>query len=303
MRRTKRFSMEQKKARWGWIFVTPSLVFFAVFSFYPIFNAFYLSFFRKNLLSLKPPTFIGFGNYTYLFTSSLFKESVVNTAIFTFGTFVPLLVLSLILAAFIMSRKRFQKFYQMVLYSPAALSSVVAAMIWLLIFDPRGLANQGLNLLFSTSGVNYHWLSNDTMLRLSTIIVYVWKYVGYFTVIFVAGIGAIPNTLHEAALIDGADRWQDFWHITFPLLKPTTLLVSVMAMIQCLKTFSTQYLFTTAGAPRQPINVLTLNIYYTAIKDHSIGRASAMSVLLFLVMLVFTWLQLRLSRTEEVTYM
>lgn len=303
MRRTKRFSMEQKKARWGWIFVTPSLVFFAVFSFYPIFNAFYLSFFRKNLLSLKPPTFIGFGNYTYLFSSLLFKESVVNTAIFTFGTFVPLLVLSLILAAFIMSRKRFQKFYQMVLYSPAALSSVVAAMIWLLIFDPRGLANQGLNLLFGTSGVNYHWLSNDAMLRLSTIIVYVWKYVGYFTVIFVAGIGAVPHTLHEAALIDGADRWQDFWHITFPLLKPTTLLVSVMAMIQCLKTFSTQYLFTTAGAPRQPINVLTLNIYYTAIKDHSIGRASAMSVLLFLVMLVFTWLQLRLSRTEEVTYM
>jgi len=295
--------MEQKKARWGWIFVTPSLVFFAVFSFYPIFNAFYLSFFRKNLLSLKPPTFIGFGNYTYLFSSPLFKESVVNTAIFTFGTFVPLLVLSLILAAFIMSRKRFQKFYQMVLYSPAALSSVVAAMIWLLIFDPRGLANQGLNILFGTSGVNYHWLSNDAMLRLSTIIVYVWKYVGYFTVIFVAGIGAVPHTLHEAALIDGADRWQDFWHITFPLLKPTTLLVSVMAMIQCLKTFSTQYLFTTAGAPRQPINVLTLNIYYTAIKDHSIGRASAMSVLLFLVMLVFTWLQLRLSKTEEVTYM
>jgi len=295
--------MEQKKARWGWIFVTPSLVFFAVFSFYPIFNAFYLSFFRKNLLSLKPPTFIGFGNYTYLLSSPLFKESVVNTAIFTFGTFVPLLVLSLILAAFIMSRKRFQKFYQMVLYSPAALSSVVAAMIWLLIFDPRGLANQGLNILFGTSGVNYHWLSNDAMLRLSTIIVYVWKYVGYFTVIFVAGIGAVPHTLHEAALIDGADRWQDFWHITFPLLKPTTLLVSVMAMIQCLKTFSTQYLFTTAGAPRQPINVLTLNIYYTAIKDHSIGRASAMSVLLFLVMLVFTWLQLRLSKTEEVTYM
>ena len=303
MRRAKRFSMEQKKARWGWIFVTPSLVFFAVFSFYPIFNAFYLSFFRKNLLSLKPPTFIGFGNYAYLFRSSLFRESVVNTAIFTFGAFVPLLVLSLVLAAFIMSRKRFQKLYQMVLYSPAALSSVVAALIWLLIFDPRGLANQGLNLLFGTSGVNYHWLSNDTMLRLSTIIVYVWKYIGYFTVIFVAGIGAIPHTLHEAALIDGADRWQDFWHITFPLLKPTTLLVSVMAMIQCLKTFSTQYLFTKAGAPVRPIDVLTLNIYNTAIKDHSIGRASAMSVLLFLVMLIFTWLQLRVSRTEEVSYM
>ena len=252
MRRTKRFSMEQKKARWGWIFVAPSLVFFALFSFYPIFNAFYLSFFRKNLLSLKPPTFIGFGNYTYLFRSSLFRESVVNTAIFTFGAFVPLLVLSLVLAAFIMSRKRFQKLYQMILYSPAALSSVVAALIWLLIFDPRGLANQGSTSFWHVGGE----LSLAFQRRHAPPVYRhrgVWKYVGYFTVIFVAGIGAIPHTLHEAALIDGADRWQDFWHITFPLLKPTTLLVSVMAMIQCLKTFSTQYLFTKAGAPTRPI--------------------------------------------------
>ncbi len=303
MRQNKRFSMEQKKARWGWIFVAPSLVFFLVFSFYPIFNAFYMSFFKKNLLSLKPPVFVGLGNYSYLFKSSLFWQSAANTAIFTVGAFVPLLVLSLVLAALIMSRRRFQKLIQMILYSPAALSSVVAALIWLLIFDPRGLANQGLNTLFRTSGVNYHWLSSTGMLRLSTIIVYVWKYVGYFTVVFVAGIGAIPHSLHEAALIDGADRWKDFWHITFPLLKPTTLLVSVMAMIQCLKTFSTQYLFSKAGAPTRPIDVITLNIYNTAIKDHNIGRASAMSILLFLVMLFLTWLQFRISKTEEVSYM
>lgn len=303
MRQNKRFSMEQQKARWGWIFVTPAIVFFLVFSFYPIFNAIYLSFFRKNLLSLKPPEFIGFENYTYLFGNKAFWESVGNTARFTAGTFIPLVGLSLTLAALIMSRKRCQKLYQMVLYAPAALSSVVAALIWLLIFDPRGIANQGLNALFGTSGVNYHWLSSPSMLRAATVIVYVWKYIGYFTVIFVAGIGAIPYSLHEAALIDGADRWQDFWHITFPLLKPTTLLVSIMTMIQCLKTFSTQYLFTTAGAPMAPINVLTLNIYYTAIKDHRIGRASAMSVLLFLVMLLFTWLQFRVSKTDEVSYM
>lgn len=295
--------MEQRKARWGWVFVTPSLLFFFVFSFYPIFNAFYLSFFKKNLLSLRPPTFIGLDNYAYLMTSSRFWQSVKNTGIFTLGAFVPLLVFSLILAALIMSRPRFRKVYQMILYSPAALSSVVAALIWLLIFDPRGIANQALNALLGTSGVNYHWLSSPGMLRLSTIMVYVWKYIGYFTVIFVAGIGAIPGSLHEAALIDGADRWTDFWYITFPLLKPTTALVSVMAMIQCLKTFSTQYLFVRAGAMTQPIEVITLGIYNTAIKDYSIGRASAMSVLLFLVMLGFTWIQLRLSRTEEVSYM
>ena len=303
MRRNKGFSMERKKARWGWVFVTPSLILFSAFSFYPIINAFYESFFNRNLLSLRPPSFVGWNNYTYLFRSREFWLSVQNTLIFTGGTFVPLVVFSLILAILIMSISRFQRFFQMAFYSPAVLSSVVAAMIWLLIFDPRGLANQGMNAFLGTTGVNYNWLSTTGVLRLSTIIVYFWKYIGYFTVMFVSGIGAIPHTLNEAALIDGANRWQLFWHVTFPLLKPTTILVSIMTMIQCLKTFSTQYMFTAAGAPTRPINVITLNIYNTAIKDYRIGRATAMSILLFIVMFTFTWLQLRVSRTEDVSYM
>lgn len=303
MRKRRGFSMEQQKAKWGWIFVIPALILFSLFSFYPIFTAFYTSFYNKNLLSLRPPKYIGWANYQYLFKSTEFHESVINTAIFTAGTFIPLVVFSLILAAFIMSINRFQRFFQMAFYAPAVLSSVVAALIWLLIFDPRGIANQGLNSLLGTSGVNYHWLSKAGMLRLSTIIVYFWKYIGYFTIVFVSGIGSIPYTLHEAALIDGTNRWQNFWYITFPLLKPTTLLVSVMALIQCLKTFSTQYLFSSSGAPTRPINVITLNIYNTAIKDYRIGRASAMSILLFLVMFLFTYFQLKVSKTEEVTYM
>src|SRR5690554_691261 len=266
-------------------------------------NAFYESFFNRNLLSLRPPRFVGWDNYTYLFRSKDFWLSVQNTLIFTLGTFLPLLVFSLILAVFIMSISRFRRFFQMAFYSPAVLSSVVAAMIWLLIFDPRGLANQGMNSLLGTAGVNYNWLSTTTMLRLSTIIVYFWKYIGYFTVLFVSGIGSIPDTLGEAALIDGANRWTMFWYVTFPLLKPTTLLVSIMTMIQCLKTFSTQYMFTSAGAPTRPINVITLSIYNTAIKDYRIGRATAMSILLFIVMFAFTWLQLKVSRTEDVSHM
>ena len=219
MRRKRGFSMERKKALWGWIFVIPSLLFFSAFSFYPIINAFYESFFNRNLLSLRPPRFVGWSNYTYLFNSRDFWLSVQNTAIFTVGTFIPLVVFSLILAVFIMSISRFRRFFQLAFYAPAVLSSVVAALIWLLIFDPRGLANQGMNALLGTTGVNYNWLSDTFMLRLSTIVVYFWKYIGYFTVLFVSGIGAIPHTLTEAALIDGANRWQLFWRITFPLLK------------------------------------------------------------------------------------
>ena len=295
--------IERKKAIWGWIFVAPSLLFFSLFSFYPIANAFYTSLFKKDLLSLRPPKFVGIKQYTYLLTSPSFWNSVKATAIFTLGTFIPLVVFSLIFAAFIMSRKRFQKFFQMAYYSPAVLSSVVAAAIWLLILDPRGLANQFVNLLMNSPGVDHKWLASIGMVRFSTILVYFWKYVGYFTIIFIAGMASIPRSLHEAARIDGANSWQAFWRITFPLIKPTTLLVSVVAMIQCLKTFSTQYLFVQSGAPRGPIDVITLNIYYTAIRDHRIGRASAMSIILFAIMLFFTWLQLRVSKSEEVSYM
>lgn len=301
-KKQKNWSMERKKARWGWIFVTPALLFFMTFSFYPILNAFYMSLTKKDLLSLKPPEFIWFRNYSYLFKSPDFWNSLKSTTLFTLGTFLLLLVFSLALGAFIISRKRFQTLLQMVFYSPALLSSVVAALIWFLIFDPRGLANQFVNFICRTPGIDHNWLASSNMLRLSTIIVYFWKYVGYFTIIFVAGMGGIPKSLHEAAEIDGANRWQDFWLIVFPLIKPTTLLVSVMAMLQCLKTFSTQYLFTTSGAPTKPINVITLNIYNTAIRDHRIGRASAMSVVLFLIMLVLSWLQFKLSREEDISY-
>ena len=294
--------IEHKKARWGWVFIFPSLVFFALFNFYPIFNALYTSLFRKKLLSLKPPEFIGFDNYIYLFKSPDFWNSIRATVVFTIGTFIPMVVFSLIFAVFIISRKRFKKFFQMAYYSPAVLSSVVVAAIWLLIFDPRGLSNQFVNFILNTPGIDHKWLVNSAMVQMSTMLVYFWKYVGYFTIIFLVGLASIPQSIHEAAKMDGVNAWTGFCYITLPLLKPTTILVSIMSMLQCLKTFSTQYLFTQGGAPMEPINVITLNLYHTAIRDHRIGLASAMSIILFCIMLFFTWLQFKGSRSDEVSY-
>jgi len=284
------------------MFVLPSLLFFSLFSFYPILNALYTSFFRKKLLSLRPPRFIAFDNYIYLLNSPDFWNSIRATAVFTVGTFIPMVIFSLLLAALIMSRKRFQKLFQMAYYSPAVLSSVVVATIWLLIFDPRGLGNQAVNYIMHSPGVDHKWLAGSIMVQFSTMMVYFWKYVGYFTIIFLVGLASIPQSIHEAAKIDGVNSWTGFWYITLPLLKPTTILVSIMSMLQCLKTFSTQYLFTQGGAPIEPINVITLNLYHTAIRDHRIGRASAMSIILFAIMLVFTWLQFKASRSDEVSY-
>lgn len=294
--------IEHKKARWGWVFIIPSLAFFSLFSFFPIVNALHTSLFRKKLLSLKPPRFIGFDNYIYLLQSPDFWNSIRATVVFTIGTFVPMVLFSLIFALFIMSRKRFQKFFQTAYYSPAVLSSVVVAAIWLLILDPRGLANQLVNFILDTPGIDHKWLAHSAMVQISTMMVYFWKYVGYFTIIFLVGLGSIPKSIHEAARTDGATSWTDFWYITLPLLKPTTVLVSIMSMLQCLKTFSTQYLFTQGGAPMEPINVITLNLYHTAIRDRRIGLASAMSIILFCMMLFFTWLQFKTFRSDEVRY-
>jgi multiple sugar transport system permease protein len=294
--------IEYKKNRWGWVFIFPSLVFFAFFSFYPILNALYTSLFKKKLLSLKPPKFIGLDNYIYLLQSPDFWNSIRATMVFTLGTFIPMVIFSLIFAQFIVSRKRFQKFFQMAYYSPAVLSSVVVAAIWLLIFDPRGLSNQLVNFIMNTPGIDHKWLANASMVQISTMLVYFWKYVGYFTIIFVVGLTSIPKSIYEAARIDGVNSWTGFWYITLPLLKPTTILVSIMAMLQCLKTFSTQYLFTQGGAPIGPINVVTLNLYNTAIRDHRIGLASAMSIILFVIMLFFTWLQFKTARSDEISY-
>ncbi|MBN2658545.1 MAG: sugar ABC transporter permease [Spirochaetales bacterium] len=294
--------IDRKLARWGLIFVAPSIAFFSLFSFYPISMAFYTSLFKKNLLSLKKPDFVGLANYKYLFASSDFWNSVEATFIFALGTFLPLLILSLMLAAFIMNIPKARRFFQMAYYTPAVISSVVSAAIWLLIFDPRGLGNQWVNMIMNTPGIDHRWLADSVMVRVSTMMVYFWKYIGYFVIIFISGLANIPPSLYEAAEIDGATGWKAFWRITFPLLRPTVVLVSIMSMLQCLKTFSTQYLFTQSGAPQAPINVITLNIYNTGIRDFRIGRASAMSIILFAIMLFFTWLQFRTSRSDDVTY-
>jgi multiple sugar transport system permease protein len=261
-----------------------------------------MTFFRKNMISLVAPVFVGFSNYVSVLSSPGFWNSVRATLIFTLGTFIPLVLVSLFLAYLITRQKTVARMWQLLFYSPALLSSAVAALIWMIIFQPTGLANQFVNTAMLRRGVDMRWLSNGYMVRISTMMVYFWKYVGYFTILFITGLTKIPRVIYEGATIDGADRGQTFFRITLPLLKPTTVMVSVMAMLQCLKTFSTQFLFFQSGAPRAPIDVITLNIYTTAMREYNVGRASVMSILLFLTMLILTLVQLRASRSDDVTY-
>ncbi len=294
--KTKTYSIERKQARYGFAFTVPCLLFFALFSFYPIINAFITSLTNREAIG-RNWKFTGFDNYVYLFTKSNGGFPLLNslkaTGVFTLGCFVPMVVIALLLSVLIMQLRKpgQKKFFELSYYLPAVLSSVVAATIWRIMFQPTGLINQISNYMMFTSGKDYHWLTNNTMLQVSTIIVYFWKYIGYFTILFITGLASIPPTIYEAAIVDGSSRWHTFWKITLPLLKPTVLLVSIMAMLQCLKTFSTQYMFVQGGTARLPIDVITMNIYFTGIRFGKLGRASAMSIILFFIMLIFTYLQ------------
>ena len=307
MKKTKKYSMERRQARWGFAFTIPCLVFFAIFAFYPIISAFITSLTNRKAIS-RNYSFVGLENYIYIFTKGNGGYSLLNslraTLEFTIGTFIPMVVVSLFVAVLLSQLRKpgHSKFYELCFYTPAVLSSVVAATIWMILFQPTGLINQMSNYLMMTSGRDYQWLTSNTMLQISTMIVYFWKYIGYFTILFITGLASIPSTLYEAALVDGSSRWHSFWHITLPLLKPTVVLVSIMAMLQCLKTFSTQYMFVQGGTARAPIDVITMNIYFTGVNNGYLGRASAMSIVLFLIMLVFTALQFKFQSGDDVDY-
>ena len=305
--KTKKYSIEKRQARWGFAFTVPCLVFFAVFAFYPIISAFITSLTNRKAIS-RNYSFVGLENYIYIFTKGNGGYSLLNslraTLVFTVGTFIPMVVISLLVAVLLSQLRKpgHSKFYELCFYTPAVLSSVVAATIWMILFQPTGLVNQFSNFVMRTSGKDYQWLTSNNMLQISTIIVYFWKYIGYFTILFITGLASIPSTLYEAALVDGSSRWHSFWHITLPLLKPTVVLVSIMAMLQCLKTFSTQYMFVQGGTARAPIDVITMNIYFTGVNNGYLGRASAMSIVLFLIMLVFTALQFKFQSGDAVDY-
>ncbi len=298
----KYIGIEKKKARWGYMFVAPAVLLFFMFSLYPMLNAFYNTFFNIKLLSLRAPKFVGLKNYIFVLNSPSFWNSMKATALFTLGAFIPLTIFSLIFGLIVTSRMRNQKAIQLLMYTPAVLSSVVAALIWMIIFDPRGIGNSIVNNILQTHGIDHRWLTDPVMLRVSTVTIYVWKYIGYFTIIFVTGIAKVPESTLEAATIAGASTMQTIRLIVLPLLKPTTLMVSIVTMLNCLKSFSTQYLFTQRGAPLEPLNVVTLNIYNTAMRDLNISRACVMSFLLFLVMMILTLSRMSSSERNVTEY-
>ena len=283
----------QRRNLWGFAFALPALLLFAAFSIIPIARTFYISFFDYDLLT--EATFIGFDNYRTIIDEPRFHRSLLQSFAYVAMTFIPVWFLALLLALALNTKIRARAFFRTVYFIPVVMSWVVVSVIWKLIFNRSGL----LNVMFlDPFGVSPKtWLTDQALAPFAITMMSIWKEVGFFMVVFLAGLQAIPPEYYEAARVDGSTNWNAFRFITLPLLQPTILFATVIGLITGLQIFIPQFVMTNGG----PVNatlVLTLDIYETAFVFLKMGKAAAMSVVLFGIISVLVLVQFRLYRSR-----
>jgi multiple sugar transport system permease protein len=286
-----------RRSIYGMLFVAPAMIFFFVFSLYPMVNGIYLSLTEYTLL--KPPRYIGLENYINLFNNKEFINGVRVTAIFVLGTTVPKWIISLGLALLFIQQFWGREIFKVLYFTPTLLSAVVVSLVWKLLLHANGLASALVTPL--TSQAEIFWLAHRTLTPFSLIVVDNWSGVSFFMIVWIAGLVGIPRDFYEAALIDGAGRWQAFRHITLPLLKPTTLFVIVISTIGALQAFSLQFVMT-RGGPSNVTTTVALLVYNYGFNYFRMGVAAAMSVMMFVVIIIITLIQIRGVRSEETRY-
>jgi multiple sugar transport system permease protein len=283
--------------RWGvaYLYLLPSLLGAGLFIVVPVVAVVVLGFFSWNLIG--SPHYVGLSNYHAIFTSSLFWQSLQTTAEYVALTVVPLVVLSLGLAMLL--RKRFlgAGIFRTIAVLPWLATPVAIGVIWEWIFNPQnGVINNVLGF-FNITGPA--WLSSFTLALPTVAFVTVWQFLGYNMLFFLAGLQGIPSSLYEACALDGASSFQSFVAITLPLLRPTMLFVTVIDMISSFQVFDTVYVMTNGG-PGYSTQVMNFSIYQHAFQFLQLGYAAALSVVLFVIILIITALQFLYFRKRVV---
>ncbi|MBX3015946.1 MAG: sugar ABC transporter permease [Caldilineaceae bacterium] len=273
----------------GYIFILPWLIGFLVFVAGPMVASFLISFMRWEIVT--PPRWIGIAQYTKLFQDNRFYLSLYNTAYYVFIG-VPLHLLLALLAAMAMNLNlRGIRFYRTIYFIPSITPVVASSLLWLWIFNPEfGLANIALNALGLPS---LYWLQDPRIAKLAFIIMSFWT-IGGQMVILLAGLKGIPRTLYEAAEIDGAGNWASFWNITLPMLSPAIFFNLILAIIGAFQVFTQSYIIT-SGGPENATLFYVLYLYRMAFENFQMGYASALAWVLFVIILIFTFIQFRLS--------
>ena len=263
-----------------YLFLLPALLVLGVASFWPAVQAIYYSLTRYDLLS--PPQFQGLKNYIDLASDPLFLKTLANTLIYLVVA-VPLLIfLPLILAILVNQQLRGIHAFRVLYYLPVVVSTVVAGLAWKWIYAQDGLLNFALSTI-AWRQVNIPWLTDPAVALFSIITVTVWKGLGYYMTIYLAGLQSIPPSLYEAAAIDGSDGWEQHWSITLPLMRPYCFLVGILSAIAAMKVFEEIYVMAPGGGPANSTKTLVYYLYETGFEKLEMGYAAAIGVVLFLV--------------------
>lgn len=291
----------------AYFFILPNLIIFGIFIFGPMLVNFVYTFTGGDNLFLNDRPFVGFENLETLFTcgdylnpntcrEDLFIRSVINTAVFVVTQVAWMVVVSLVTALILNRRIRGRGFFRSVFFYPVLLSPIVVGLMWRWILQQNGILNSAIVAL---GGEQVSFLASADWARLWVVVISVWSTMGFYTLILLAGLQAIPHELYEAAAIDGANEWRRFWRITLPLLMPTMLIVLVLSIIRAVQVFDVVFAFTGGGpgtATYYIIHYIYNNGFASASKE--LGLAAGASLFMASVLIVITLVQLRLRRAS-----
>ena len=284
--RKRKYSADQE--RLGYLLIAPYYLFFLVFVFLPILINLILSFTNFNLRSFE---FVGISNYTKLFRDTYFVKSLENTLIYVIWTVLITLVLGLV-SALALNRKGIwaKGVFRTLYYVPYVTSMVAISMVWLWLFEPsQGLFNYVLSL-FGIPAQN--WLYDERLALPCIIFMGIWKNLGYYMTVLLAGLTGIPAYLYEAATMDGAGKFQQLRSITIPMLRPVLFFLLITGTVNAFNVFE-QVNIMTGGGPMNATTTVVHQIYTRSFTEYKMGYGAAQSIFLFLIVLVFMLLNFR----------
>ena len=282
-----------------WLFLIVPLIIYLVWVIGPMFYTFYLS--LTNWDGLSSPEFINFRNYERLFRDPVFKISLQNNLKWIVSFITVPVVAGLGLAMALNRAIPGDKFFKASFYAPMVLSLVVCGLIWGWMYQPaNGLINETLRAI-GLDSLAQGWLSDSDLVMWSIIVVAIWRQVGYVMVLYLAGLQGVDPGLVDASKVDGCTGWQTFRHVIFPLLAPVTVIVVTISIIDSLRAFDLVSVMT-RGGPYNSSSVLANFMYIEAFNNYKMGYGAAISVILFLISLVFIFIYLYRTLQTEMEY-
>jgi len=282
-----------RQALEAYAFLGPALLILLVFLVLPVVAAIAFSFTDYSII--RPTRWVGLGNYERLLQDDVFHRSVLNTAYYAVGTTFPSMAIGLLLAVALNAQIRGRVLFRTAFYIPTLTSLVAASMIWLWIYNPEvGLLNAALDRI---GIVGPRWLADEHLAMPALIAMGVWRAFGFHMLLYLAGLQGIPPDLYDAAYVDGATPYRTFWHITLPLLRPVSFFLVVTSMISSFQVFGAIYVMT-EGGPVNSTTTVVHQIFVNAFEFTRMGYASAMSLVLFAVIMLVTLVNNRLFRSD-----